>query len=651
MPRIRVLPPEIVNRIAAGEVVERPASVVKELVENSIDAGATRISIELEDGGSKLILVRDNGWGLEPDDIPLAFESHATSKLTEEDLATNLLGVSTLGFRGEALASIASVAMVELTTKTHDAPHATRYRPGGGADRSQLEPAAGENGTTIEVRNLFYNVPARRKFLRSNATELSHVIEQVTRIALGFPGIQFRLTHARRPLLDLPAVDSLGDRVRQLLVKEAAAGLLEVAAPDGGRGGPRLHGFVGGPRVHRKDAHGQSFFVNGRWVRDRVLSAALRAAYQGFHIPGYQPVAYLFLDLPAGDVDVNVHPTKSEVRFRDSSELYRLVFHGVKAALDRSREAEASSRSRELPAGEGEPFLDASLSASSARVEPLPSPEQAERARVEQAALDFFASPPRPAPGPRPAASPSASGRPPGISSQPLLVPSPGPGAPAPATAGPTAPALASVSREISPRVERRSAIQVLNSYLLLETGEGIVLIDQHAFHEKILFEEIHRRILGGEIEKQRLLVPDLLDLPHELLPLVEEAAELLRPLGFDVELFGPSTAAIHALPAILDRGPGRPNASALVRSVLETLRSEGGGARARAPVDDRVRHIAATIACKRAVKAGMALSPSEIDYLLERGHLAEDPRHCPHGRPTSVTFLRRDIERAFDRK
>jgi DNA mismatch repair protein MutL len=253
MARIRVLPPEVVNRIAAGEVVERPASVLKELVENAIDASATEISIDLEEGGTKLIYIRDNGSGIPPDEMPLAFESHATSKLTEEDLRGNLLGVSTLGFRGEALASIASIAMVEMVSRTHGAAHAYRFRPGS-SNGAALEPAAGDLGTSIEVRNLFYNTPARRKFLRSPATELSHAIQHLTRIALGFPGMTFRLTQARKSVLELPAVDDLRGRLRQILGDAAADGLLPVRHAPGSAELASLHGFVGDPRNHRKDA-------------------------------------------------------------------------------------------------------------------------------------------------------------------------------------------------------------------------------------------------------------------------------------------------------------------------------------------------------------------------------------------------------------
>ena len=310
MRKIRVLPPEVVNRIAAGEVIERPASVVKEILENALDAHATEITVVLEEGGTKRIQIRDNGHGIAREDLPLVFHSHATSKLNDEELAQNYLGISSLGFRGEALASMAAVAMVELTSRTPGAEHAYRCRP----DSDEPEPAAGESETVVEVANLFYNTPARRKFLRAGSTELSHCMQQCSRLAMAYPGVSFRVFHGQRSLLELPAVDRLEDRVRRLVSRKITDGLLHVAS-DSGADEPAIQGFIGAPQVHRRDTREQHFFVNGRWVRDRTLTHALRSAYKGFHIPGYQPIAYLFLDFPAADVDANVHPTKTEVKF------------------------------------------------------------------------------------------------------------------------------------------------------------------------------------------------------------------------------------------------------------------------------------------------------------------------------------------------
>lgn len=621
MPTIRILPPEVVNRIAAGEVVERPASVVRELVENSIDASATDIAVDLEDGGKGSITVRDNGTGIGPEDLPLAFASHATSKLSDADLTGNLLGVTTLGFRGEALASIASVAVVELTSRTHGAEHAFRFRPGAGRGDDVFEPAAGDTGTVIVVRNLFHNTPGRRKFLRSTTTELAHATEHLTRLALAHPDIRFRLSHGRKPVLDLPPVSDLGERLRQVAGKEVSEGLLRVREGGTSSGLLSLTGFVGEPRLHRKDSQAQNFFVNGRWVRDRVLSGALRAAYQGFQIPGKHPIAYLFLQFPAGDVDANVHPTKTEVRFRDPSDVYRLVHHAVRAALDRRVAGEG---------GAGGPAPAADL-----------------RSGIESAAFEYFANPPaertfHPAASPRSLDPGAASPRP--DYTRPAARANEPQSPPSPASFAET---LGEAEKPKEPR-----AFQVLDSYIVIETPEGIMLLDQHAFHEKILFEEIFRRVRAGVAESQRLLVPEVVELPAALMPLLETVSGLLGRLGFEVEAFGPSSVAIRAFPALFDRETGTTRLQELVRSAFEVVLAgdEVPGA-AEDPLHGPLYGIASTMACKRAVKAGMPLSDREIRRLLERGALAADPRHCPHGRPTSILLSRRDIERQFDRR
>ena len=627
---IRILPPEIVNRIAAGEVVERPASVLKELVENSVDAAATEICVDLDDGGRTLIRVRDNGSGILPEDLPLAFASHATSKLLDAHLEANLLGVSSLGFRGEALASICAVSMVSVTTRPPKAEHAWSYRPGEG----DPEPAAGEPGTVIEVRNLFYNVPARRKFLRTAATELSHSIQQFTRLALAFPGVRFDLTHGRKPLSQLGPAAGLRERLRQILGRDVEEGLLEVRAGAGAKGSHSLVGFVGNPRLHRKDAREQNFFVNGRWVRDRLLGHALRAAYQGFQIPGNQPVAYLFLDMPPEEVDVNVHPTKAEVRFRDSSEVYSLVHSAVHSALERG--ARRAVPGAEVPQGAAQ---GSSLEGAPPGYEP---------SALEIAVKEFLARPPR-----ERGFSPPASPRRRPDASKANVAPEGAAGVPG-----------VEERSIVEDRATSPAAFQVLQSYIVLETADGIAIIDQHAFHEKIIFEDLMARIESGTVESQRLLLPEVIDVAPELVPLAERAAGLLEPLGFHVEPFGPASLAVHAFPAILDRETGPTDLQGILRSVLEGLMNEpqpvGEGAPALVPaslasapppVRDALRRLAATMACKRAVKAGAPLRDEEIRALLQRGDLARDPRNCPHGRPTSVFLSRRDIERQFDRK
>ncbi|MCH2579688.1 MAG: DNA mismatch repair endonuclease MutL [Planctomycetes bacterium] len=600
---IQKLPSDIVNRIAAGEVIERPASVIKELVENSIDAGATEILIDLEDGGCKRLTVRDNGCGMDPSDLQMAFESHSTSKLDTEGFREGMFGVDTLGFRGEALPSIGSVAEVEAVSRTPKGEHAYRYR----LDGQPPEPAAGEPGTVLEVRNLFSRLPARRKFLRRPATELSHIIQQVTRIALAYPGVSFLVTNMGKRSLDLAACDTLRERLGQILGADKLENLIEVAQR-GDENSPHLHGFISAPALRRGDTRMQNFFVNGRWVRARLFTAALRAAYKGYLIPGKHPLAYLFFEFPAEAVDVNVHPTKSEVRFRNPGLMYPLVYNVVSRALepeDRSPEGADDSGS-------------------------------AAKAGIEQAALDFFANPPPSARG----ASASGSG-----------------GSIAGAgwsAAGGTREAVE--ERRELPAVESPGRVfQLLNSFILVEEEDGILLIDQHALHEKILFEGIYRQLLEGEVVQQQLMVPEILALSVEQVPLLEDGCRLLGACGYEAEPFGEAEVAIRAVPELFEGKRRKSRVAEICQEVFSWLEREGdrylSDDETPELLEQRLRALASLMACKRAVKAGDRLSPEEIDSLLEHGDLAMDPRNCPHGRPTMVRLSRRELDSSFDRK
>ena len=600
---IQKLPSDIVNRIAAGEVIERPASVIKELVENSIDAGATEILIDLEDGGCKRLTVRDNGCGMDPSDLQMAFESHSTSKLDTEGFREGMFGVDTLGFRGEALPSIGSVAEVEAVSRTPKGEHAYRYR----LDGQPPEPAAGEPGTVLEVRNLFSRLPARRKFLRRPATELSHIIQQVTRIALAYPGVSFLVTNMGKRSLDLAACDTLRERLGQILGADKLENLIEVAQR-GDENSPHLHGFISAPALRRGDTRMQNFFVNGRWVRDRLFTAALRAAYKGYLIPGKHPLAYLFFEFPAEAVDVNVHPTKSEVRFRNPGLMYPLVYNVVSRALepeDRSPEAADDSGS-------------------------------AAKAGIEQAALDFFANPPPSARG----ASASGSG---------------GSIAGAGWSAAGGAREAVEERREL-PAVESPGRVfQLLNSFILVEEEDGILLIDQHALHEKILFEGIYRQLLEGDVVQQKLLVPEVLALSVEQVPLLEDGCRLLGACGYEAEPFGEAEVAIRAVPELFEGKRRKSRVAEICQEVFSWLEREGdrylSDDETPELLEQRLRALASLMACKRAVKAGDRLSPEEIDSLLEHGDLAMDPRNCPHGRPTMVRLSRRELDSSFDRK
>lgn len=654
MRKIRVLPAEIVNRIAAGEVIERPASVVKEVLENALDAHATEITVVLEEGGAKRIQIRDNGHGIAKDDLPLVFHSHATSKLDEDELAHNYLGISSLGFRGEALASMAAVAMVDLTSRVPGTGHAYRYRP----DSDEPEPAAGEPGTVVEIANLFYNTPARRKFLRAASTELSHCLQQCSRLALAYPGVSFRVFHGQRSLLELPAVDCLEDRVRRLVPRKIIDGLLRVES-DSDADEPAVQGFIGGPQVHRRDTREQHFFVNGRWVRDRTLTHALRSAYQGFHIPGYQPVAYLFLDFPAADVDANVHPTKTEVRFRDQSSVYRLVHHAVRRTLE-GLQVEGDGAEEVQPSEKKSGFTMQELFAELTSDSSQPPPA-ASRSRSSFLPMDRWSSETTGASPARISSSPGS------VTEERSVVDSTAKAQGVASSAtdasgsnlGSSERGASDVSGDAVAVATKKHVIQVFDTYLAVDSDEGLVLIDQHALHEKILYEEIYRRLVDGVVESQRLLVPEVVTVPRELLPLVEKAAELLGRFGFEVEPFGADSIACHAIPAIFDREAGQTDLESMFLALLEDLRSgvvtepkeaEEAGELPES-VDGQLRAIASMMACKRAIKAGSALSPPEIQSLLARGSVADDPRHCPHGRPAAVVLARREMEKLFDRK
>ena len=608
MSNIQKLPADVVNRIAAGEVIERPASVVKELVENSIDADATEILIDLEDGGCKRLTVRDNGCGMDASDLQMAFESHSTSKLDAAGFREGLFGVGTLGFRGEALPSIGSVAEVEAISRTSQGEHAYRYR----LDGQPPEPAAGEQGTVLEVRNLFSKLPARRKFLRRPATELSHIIQQVTRIALAYPGISFLVTNMGKRSLDLAACDSLRERLGQILGSDKLGELIDVSHR-GDESSPHLHGFVSSPSLRRGDTRMQNFFVNGRWVRDRLFTAALRAAYKGYLIPGKHPLAYLFFEFPAEAVDVNVHPTKSEVRFRNPGMMYPLIYNVVSRALE--------PEDREVAAVE--------------------TGGEEEKAGVEQAALDFLANPPPAAR--RKAASGSGGGSPGGDGARW---------------------SAARDSRElVREPAERREgdlepagrAFQILDSYILVEEEDGILLIDQHALHEKILFEGIYRQLLEGEVVQQKLMVPEILSLEAHQVPLLEDGCRLLSACGYEAEPFGDVEVAIRAVPEVFEGKGRRSKTAEICAEVFRWLEREGDrylrGDETPEVLEERLRALASMMACKRAVKAGARLSPGEIDSLLAHSELARDPRNCPHGRPTMVRLSRRELDNSFDRK
>jgi DNA mismatch repair protein MutL len=616
MPRIRQLPPQVVSKIAAGEVIERPASVVKELVENAVDAGATRIDIDLEQGGAELIRVVDDGCGIAANDLPLALASHATSKLTDAD---DLFRITTMGFRGEALASIGGVAKLTLQSRPPDQTSGAEIRCDGG-ELSPVRPWNGAPGTRIEVRHLFYNVPVRKKFLKSIATELGHIGETVTRLALANPALHLTLRHNGKLVYEIPATAGLTERIALFFGGDVRDALYYL---DTGPDDVQLTGYIADPACDRGNAKLQYLFVNGRWVRDRSLTHALQEAYRGLLMTGRYAVAFLFLTVLPDQVDVNVHPTKAEVRFRDGALVYSRVRSAVKSRLLKENlvprlevprpQNLGSNPEMFPPVAARRPvatFAEQGTDLSSSPFTSIP--------RDIQERLPLEPMPTLPLTEPRAAVDPLPKTQHPELST--LNLPSPFP----------------------FPPTGVGTALQVHDAYLVVETPQGMLVIDQHALHERILYEQLRRRIRDGKLDVQRLLIPEPIDLPAEQAALVLEAAPALAELGLEVSDFGGNTVLLSSYPTLLARRPPYE----ILAGVIDYLVTKD-----RTPTKDALLNdLLATMACKAAVKAGDRLSPEEIAYLLQLRELAEDSHHCPHGRPTSLLFSRQDLDRQFRR-
>jgi DNA mismatch repair protein MutL len=591
MARIRQLPPEVVTKIAAGEVIERPASVVKELLENAVDAGARRIEVEVEQGGAELIRVADDGCGIQADDLQLAFASHATSKLSD---AEDLFRIGTLGFRGEALASVGGVAQVRIQSRPGGHDRGAEVTCHGG-ELAPVRAWNGAPGTRVEVRHLFYNTPVRRKFLRTSATELGHVCEAFTRLALGRPDLHLTLRHNAKTVYEVPASAGLRDRLGLFFGADVHDRLYEIQAT---HGPVALAGFVADPACDRGTSKLQYLFVNGRWVRDRSLGHALQEAYRGLLMTGRYAVAALYLTLPPDQVDVNVHPTKAEVRFRDSQALHHLVFGAVR---DRLRRANLTPRLRV-------PTEEASF--------PVPVPV------APRAVAPIGAGTPDGGDGP----------------TESHDLPPPLGGASAGGDVFGGADGFAAALRSATaPR-----AIQVHDAYLVLETPDGMLVIDQHALHERILFEQLKRRVQSNQLERQRLLVPEPVDFPAEQAARALEHREALAELGLEVEDFGGGTVLLTGYPAILDRRSPRSVLLAVVDYLVSKERPPGR--------EQLLDALLSRMACHAAVRAGDRLTPEEVNDLIAQRDLADNTHHCPHGRPTSLLFSKQELERQFRR-
>jgi DNA mismatch repair protein MutL len=678
MGRIHVLSENVANKIAAGEVVERPASVAKELLENSLDAGATRIRIQVEAGGKKLIQITDNGCGMVRDDALLAFERHATSKIKN---AEDLLSVATLGFRGEALPSIGSVSRLRLETRAPDEASGTVVEINGGKI-SKVEEAGLPAGSSISVRDLFFNIPARKKFLKAESTELSHIASLVTHYALAHPDKHFELHSATNALLVAPPVAGYSERVYQVFGKEVLDQLIPIAAVQpleriglpqpppwrrkedgqGGAGVPareksenatdadeeevpsfgefRVHGFVSKPEIQKLNRNSIYVFVNGRLIRDRLIQHAIIEAYRNILPPTVFPVVLLFLDLPSGEVDVNVHPSKTEVRFRQQSVMHDFVRDSVRAALMKARPVPqfaveisahptaSPSLNGGRPAGPGGGSPDAAVwgsfhtpavSQPFSLLAPVPPPmnerfQFGEGISVEgNAALSLVR---RPEPVPSDGCAPPIAD----------------PNVDEAATSGDLAPALASL----------KPLGQIRDSFILAVNSEGLWIVDQHVAHERVLFEKILQQRAAQKVESQRLLLPLVIELTLAQQAVFADIADELARNGFEVEPFGARSIAVKIAPAGVD--------ASAVEHMLHELLDQFSREEQALNLDKIRGRIAASIACHAAIKVNMPLEQNKMEWLLAELAKTDCPMTCPHGRPVVLRYSMKDIQKAFKR-
>lgn len=609
------MPDDLANQIAAGEVVERPASAVKELVENAVDAGARRVRVDLEDGGLGLIRVSDDGIGMTREDAALCVERHATSKLRTRD---DLFDIRTLGFRGEALPSIASVSRFELITKPHNTLGGTRVRIDGGQP-AQIGDAGCPPGTEIVVRDLFFNTPARLKFLRQRNTELRHAVEVIHRVALPRPDVGFTLTHNGRTLLDLPAVSAPIERVRALF-DTSEAGLLFALDP-AEQDGAFCSGFFGQPALTRRTADSVMAFVNGRFVRDKAIGQAVRLAYEGMVDRGRHPVAIVFVDLPSHAVDVNVHPMKIEVRFHDSNAVFRAVRRAVAQSLAQTPWIRGAAGAGVVESTAVAPSLEG---AASRTAEP-----QQEALPVRSYTLHAT---PRMGPGVPSDALPLAPAR---TASRPT----------------PVAPRVAPVPEHGDPTPAAGSGFftslhyvgSILGTYLLASDGEGLIVIDQHAAHERITYEQLRASWASRRASAQPMLLPQVVRFDSLRAAALEDSLEVFAQLGFEIEPFGGTDFAIKSVPTIL----GRARVEPLLRDALDEIGTNGFSGR----VDQAIDAVLIRMACHGSIRAGQTLSRDEVHALFEQLDRVDFGGNCPHGRPVYFRMAQADLEKRFDRR
>lgn len=620
---IRILPPQLINQIAAGEVVERPASAVKELVENAFDAGARSVDIDVEQGGLRLLRIRDDGCGIGADELPLALSRHATSKIASLD---DLERVGTFGFRGEALPSISSVSRLTLISRTRGERCAYQVGADGTEAHFDIQPAAHPEGTTVEVRDIFYNTPARRKFLRSEKTEFQHIDTLMRRLALARFEVGFSLTHNQRNVLNLRPAESQGDierRVAALLGED----FLEQSLPvDIAATGLRLSGWVGLPTYSRSQTDMQFFYVNGRLVRDKLVSVAVRQAYQDVLYHGRQPVYVLYLELDPAQVDVNAHPAKLEVRFREARMVHDFLFRGLHRVLGGAKAGIATGTAAELPAEIAVPAESTEAPATHREPPPLPalrlSPAPSAHsyrqtslplqvAEALQGYADLYA-PPRPA----------------------------APTVPVPQRTPDTTPKPSAPGEEAGVPLLGYALAHLHGAFILAESRSGLILVDAHAAHERITYEKLKKQHGSGPVPSQPLLLPIRMKVTEAEADLAMEAADTLATLGLDLGRLGPETLLVRSLPALLCESGGEP----LVRDVLADLNQHGQSSR----IEETLNAVLATMACHGSVRANRKLTIPEMNTLLREMEATERSGQCNHGRPTWVELSMKDLNGLF---
>lgn len=602
---IQILDQDTINQIAAGEVVERPASVVKELMENAIDAGATAVTVEIRQGGIGFIRITDNGCGIPKEELPLAFLRHSTSKIHS---AADLLTVASLGFRGEALSSIAAVSQVELITKTTDSLTGSRYRIEGGEEKG-LEEVGAPEGTTFISRNLFFNTPARRKFLKTETTEAGHVADLVEKIALSHPEISIRLIVNNQNRLHTSGNHNLKDIIYTIYGREIAGSLLSVSEE---REGMRISGFIGKPVIARGNRNFENYFINGRYIKSRLISKAIEDGYKSYMMQHKYPFTLLHFTIEPELIDVNVHPSKMELRFKDGEAVYQMVYHAVTSALSGKELIPTASlpepRVPNQPEVSGQPE-------SQSRPEVPGRPEPFEKKRME--AMGIVKEPPSPY-GKEPPVPPSAEEK---KEEQLELFD----------------------GRLLSEEARKRHRLigQVFDTYWLVEYDGSLYIIDQHAAHEKVLFEQNFASLKSREYTSQYISPPVILSLSMREAELLNRSIDVFRQVGFEIEPFGGSEFAVRAVPGNLLSLAKKE----LLMEMIDSL-SEEGGRIAPESVYDRI----ATMSCKAAVKGNTNLSFAEADQLIDSLLKLENPYQCPHGRPTIISISKYEMEKKFKR-